>query len=894
MNRKSSLPAPNGANLVRCFRSLVMAFAIAILALFPMTVAQAQTVTVGWSGLGLTSRTTVPTGTNLATSDGNSVNIAWTATSNGSGGTFVPSSSYTSYFVYEAGSLGGASQVLLPNFDNQSFDTGDKITVTLTMTTAVTGLGFRLTDIDKSSWTDAVEVAYDTGTGTFVTAAPFATAGSAITATASGWVGNANVTGTSTAGDLVLAFGTTAVKRIRITYYSASGFGDPGGQIMGISSLTYTSANADLSLTKSVVTPAPFAGGNVTWRLTLANSSTSTGTPSSITVQDVLPTGFTFSSSSGTGTFSSATGNWTVSSLAPGSSATLDITGSISASAGAALANTAQVTASSLPDPDSTVNNGVTTEDDYTTVSFTVASGSRFTCDSRIYLSQNNPTQLRVTSANTSPLTFTNVGGTSAYYNAVGYNPADNFMYSLDSTTATSNRLYRIAGDGSVALLGTISGMPPVASIFYNAGVFVAPNKLLVRAGNLATNFYLIDVTTLSATQLTQPVGFTSNVTDFAYNPVTGKVYGVGDGILYEFTVGASSVTKRDIGPVGVAGFFGAMFSDSLGNLYGANNNGGFYAFNLTTGVASLISASPASSDNDGSNCYNAAITFAADPQVSKTDGTGSYTPGATQTYTIVVSNPAGPFGASGVTVSDPLPAGIVAGNVTWTAAVAGGATTSVTGSQTGALSDTVTVPVGGSVTYTVNIAVPANRTDSLVNTVTIATGGNVVDSNTANNTATDTDLGKALLQVTKTSSLVSDPVNGTTNPKAIPGAVVDYTITVTNTRSGSVDADTTFVVDALPAGITFFNGDANGAAPGTNAVNFSDSGSTLTFTYPGDVKYATGSTLPTSFAACTYTPAAGYDPLVRYICFNPKGTFVGATSPSTTGFTLQFRSRVE
>ena len=36
-------------------------------------------------------------------------------------------------------------------------------------------------------------------------------------------------------------------------------------------------------------------------------------------------------------------------------------------------------------------------------------------------------------------------------------------------------------------------------------------------------------------------------------------------------------------------------------------------------------------------------------------------------------------------------------------------------------------------------------------------------------------------VSVAKTSTVISDPFNGTTNPKAIPGAVVEYCIVVTN-----------------------------------------------------------------------------------------------------------------
>ena len=46
--------------------------------------------------------------------------------------------------------------------------------------------------------------------------------------------------------------------------------------------------------------------------------------------------------------------------------------------------------------------------------------------------------------------------------------------------------------------------------------------------------------------------------------------------------------------------------------------------------------------------------------------------------------------------------------------------------------------------------------------------------------------IASATLSVAKTSTVISDPFNITTNPKAIPGAVVQYAITVTNTGASA------------------------------------------------------------------------------------------------------------
>lgn len=54
-----------------------------------------------------------------------------------------------------------------------------------------------------------------------------------------------------------------------------------------------------------------------------------------------------------------------------------------------------------------------------------------------------------------------------------------------------------------------------------------------------------------------------------------------------------------------------------------------------------------------------------------------------------------------------------------------------------------------------------------------------------------------ATLAVTKTSRVYSDPFNGTTNPKAIPGAEIEYCLAVENT--GAAAASTIALTDNLP-----------------------------------------------------------------------------------------------
>lgn len=77
--------------------------------------------------------------------------------------------------------------------------------------------------------------------------------------------------------------------------------------------------------------------------------------------------------------------------------------------------------------------------------------------------------------------------------------------------------------------------------------------------------------------------------------------------------------------------------------------------------------------------------------------------------------------------------------------------------------------------------------------------------------------VGAAQITVAKTSLVISDPINGGANPKAIPGATVEYTVTISNGGGASATATNVQVTDSLnseiTAGTVAF--DANGYAAG-------------------------------------------------------------------------------
>ena len=203
---------------------------------------------------------------------------------------------------------------------------------------------------------------------------------------------------------------------------------------------------------------------------------------------------------------------------------------------------------------------------------------------------------------------------------------------------------------------------------------------------------------------------------------------------------------------------------------------------------------------NPGNNSATDTDTLAAsaDLSITKTNGVTTATPGGNVTYTITASN-AGPSNVTGATVADTLPASLTG---TWTCVGAGGGTCTAAGS--GNLSDTVNLPAGGSVTYTVNATVSPSATGTLSNTATVASG--VTDPNPVNNSATDTDT----LAASADLSILQSPTTAT----ATVGGTVTYTLTAHNAGPSAATGAT--VADTLPAGLTNATWTCTGSGGGT------------------------------------------------------------------------------
>ncbi|WP_077146900.1 Calx-beta domain-containing protein [Sphingopyxis sp. KK2] len=205
---------------------------------------------------------------------------------------------------------------------------------------------------------------------------------------------------------------------------------------------------------------------------------------------------------------------------------------------------------------------------------------------------------------------------------------------------------------------------------------------------------------------------------------------------------------------------------------------------------------------------------------------------------------------------------------------------------------DVVTLPAetygGGAVAALYNASVECTGGSPLASG---ATGRTLtIQGSTTATTCTYTNTYVLPLTITKTSVAYSDPQNGMTNPKLIPGGFATYSLTVTAPSGTQASSNSVIVTDALPTNLALFVGTY---APGPGPLNFAAGSSSLTYSFAGlastsdDVSFSNN-----NGASYTYTPVAdanGVDTNVTHIRINPKGSMAPGSS-----FTINLRAMVE
>lgn len=146
---------------------------------------------------------------------------------------------------------------------------------------------------------------------------------------------------------------------------------------------------------------------------------------------------------------------------------------------------------------------------------------------------------------------------------------------------------------------------------------------------------------------------------------------------------------------------------------------------------------------------------------------------------------------------------------------------------------------------------------------------------------------------VDKTSVIVSDPVNGTTNPKALPGAIIRYTLTVENTGLGVPDGGSVVVTDELPADTTMFVGNLGGGGSPFIFTDGTGSDATSLSIDFASLGSASDGVIFLDASSSNITPVIDFDGAVRSFAIRMTGTMNGTTGGGTPAFTIQYDVRL-
>jgi uncharacterized repeat protein (TIGR01451 family) len=638
----------------------------------------------------------------------------------------------------------------------------------------------------------------------------------------------------------------------------------------GNNSATDTDSNAavaDLSITKTDGSATYVPGSSTTYTIVVTNNGPSAVTGATVT--DTLPTAisgasWTVSYSAGSSGPGNGMGNINASvNLAAGGTATFTVVAPISSTATGNLINTASV-APPAGTTDPNLNNNSATDTDtpapVADLSVTKTDGSTTytpggTTTYTIVVTNHGPSFVTgATVSDALPLGITSATWTAVYTGTGSSGPVSgsgNINASVNLTsggTATFTVVASISSSATGNLVNTATAADPAGT--------TDPNLSDNSATDTDTPAPIADLSiTKTDNSATYTPGGTTTYIIVVTNNGPSDVFGgtlvdnfpaaiTSDTWVATVTGSGSDVLGTGTGNINVTGNLAAGGSVTFTVVATIDPNATGNLVNTAT-----VSPPPGTIDSNPNNSATDIDTPApvADLSVTKTDGSTTYTPGGTTTYTIVVTNH-GPSAVTGATVTDTLPAAIT--GATWRAVYAGtGSSGPVSGS--GNINASVNLAAGGTATFTIVAAIDPNATGNLVNTATAADPAGTTDPNPSDNSATDTDTPAPIadLSVTKT--------DGSTT--YTPGGTTTYTVVVTNNGPSAVTGAS--VTDTLPAAITsatwtavYAGTGSTGPASGSGNINASvdlAAGGTATFTVVASIaSTATGNLVNTASAA--------------------------------------------
>ena len=249
-----------------------------------------------------------------------------------------------------------------------------------------------------------------------------------------------------------------------------------------------------------------------------------------------------------------------------------------------------------------------------------------FNCTGDLYTSlttgSNNSSLHKVTVDANGNVNFTTINGDiGAQMNAIGYRVTDNLIYGVHPT---QENLYRVDATGTATLLTNLSNIN--SSYQYFAGDVTPDGNFLVIIGrstnffgtNVSQNLVKIDLNSATYTQTSINLINASNgasnttvyVSDIAYDPITGILYGYDNNARRLVTIDdMTGAINSSLFPTTSPWLLGALFFDPAGELYGygrnQNNNtqDDFFYIDINTGLATFLTTGPSAGGNDGCSC---------------------------------------------------------------------------------------------------------------------------------------------------------------------------------------------------------------------------------------------------------------------------------------------------
>ncbi len=536
---------------------------------------------------------------------------------------------------------------------------------------------------------------------------------------------------------------------------------------------TVTPQQADLAVAKSVSDPTPNVGDQTTFTITLANFGP--GDATGVQVTDQLPAGLTFvSANPSQGSYDSISGLWAVGTVTAGTPQTLEITATVVSPD--PRTNTATITNSDQFDPD-TDNNSAT------------ATVTPQQADLAVAKSVSDPSP-NVGDQITFTITLANFGPGDA----TGVQVTDQLPAGLTFVSANPSQGSYESASG-LWTVGTVStAIPQTLAI---TATVVSPDARTNTATITDSDQFDPDTDNNSATATETP----GQQTDLAVaKSVSDPTPNVGDQITFTITLAnfgpgdATGVQVTDQLPAGLT-FVSATPSqgsyDSASGLWavGTVTAGTPQTLAITatvvspdprTNTATITNSEQFDPDTDNNSATATVTPQQADLAVAKSVSDPSPNVGDQITFTVTLTN-AGPDTATGVQVTDQLPAGLtfVSANPSQ------GSYESASGLWT---VGTVSTAIPQTLEITATVVSPDPRT----NTATI-TNSDQFDPDTANNSATATVTPQqADLAVAKSTS----------DPTPNVGDTVTFTVTLFD--NGPDDATNVAVADLLPDTFSF------------------------------------------------------------------------------------------